>query len=288
MSPALKRVVMKLSSVPLLCHLLWAWINLAKDLKDLWAHRELLFSLTKREIFVRYKQSFFGFGWSLLQPILQTIVYTIAFSVVMKTPSAEGIPFPNFVFANLTLWTYFSSSTINAMNSLRANSSLITKVGFPREIIPFSIILSGLFDFVVTFIVLLLMNAVVGFYPNYKFIYIVPILLVEILFILNLGLVLSVLTLVRRDLTYVVTLAMTLYMFISPVFFPLAALPDEIRNLYFINPMGAIIDAFKNVIFYNLEPRWASLLLSTGVLILLFIPSYKLFKRAEKSFADLL
>jgi lipopolysaccharide transport system permease protein len=261
---------------------------MGRDLRELWAHRELLITLTKREIVSRYKQTLFGLGWSMLQPILQTLVYTIAFSLVLKTPSAEGIPYAIFVFANLTLWTYFSSSTINAMNSLRANSALITKVAFPREIIPLSVILSGLFDFVITFIVLVILNLFFGFYPNLRFIYIPTILFVEILFILNLSLILSVLTVVRRDLTYVVTFFITLYMFLTPVFFPLSALPQTIQEYYYISPMGAIIDAFKNVVFYNYEPRWYSLLISSTVLVLMFIPCYKFFKRAEKLFADVL
>lgn len=263
-------------------------VNLGRDLINLWLHRELLFTLTKREIIARYKQTFFGLGWSLIQPILQTIVYTIAFSVILKSPSAEGIPYSIFVFANLTLWTYFSTATIGAMNSLRTNVSLITKVSFPREIIPISVILAGLFDFVVTFIVLVILNMFFGFYPNIRFVYIPAILLVEVLFILNLSLVLSVLTVARRDLTYIVTFFITLYMFLTPVFFPLSALPQSVQNLYFLSPMGAIIDAFKNAIFYNYEPKWYSLLIASSALLILFVPSYKFFKRAEKYFADVL
>ena len=269
-------------------HLYWAMVNMRNDLRGLWAHRELLFSLTRREIVSRYKQTFFGLGWSLLQPILQTIVYTIAFSLVLKTSSAEGIPYTIFVFANLTLWTYFSTTTINAMNSLRSNTALITKVSFPREIIPIASILSGLFDFTVTFVVLIILNAIFGFYPNIKFLYIPAILAVEILFILDLALVLSVFTVVRRDLTYIVQFLITLYMFLTPVFFTIQALPKQLQDFYYVNPMGAIIDAFKNVVFYNYEPRWYSLLIALVSLILIFIPSYKFFKRAEKYFADVL
>ena len=275
-------------SVPLHRRPYWAMVNMGRDLRALWAHRELLFTLTKREIVSRYKQTFFGLGWSLLQPILQTIVYTVAFSLVLKTPSAEGIPYPIFVFANLTLWTYFASSTINAMNSLRANAGLISKVAFPREIIPMASVLSGLFDFLVAFVVLMILNFFYGFVPNLKFIYIPAILIVEILFILDLALMLSVFTVVRRDLTYVVSFLIMLYMFLTPVFFSIHSLPQTLQEFYYINPMGAIIDAFKNVVFYNYEPRWYSLLLATVVLAALFIPSYKFFKRAEKYFADVL
>ena len=274
--------------VPLHHRPYWAAMNMWRDLADLWMHRELLFSLTQREIVSRYKQTFFGLGWSLLQPILQTIVYTIAFSLVLKTPSAEGIPYPIFVFANLTLWTYFSTTTVNAMNSLRSNTALITKVSFPREVIPMASILSGLFDFAVSFVALLLLNLFFGFVPNIKFIYIPAILLVEVLFILDLALILSVFTVVRRDLTYIVTFLITLYMFLTPVFFTIQALPQAIQDFYYVNPMGAIIDAYKNVIFYNHEPRWYSLIIASVTLIVVFIPSYKFFKRAEKYFADVL
>lgn len=267
-------------------HLYWAFANIKRDLADLARHRELLFTLTKREIVSRYKQTFFGFGWSLFQPILQAVVYTIAFSLVLKTPSAEGIPYGIFVFANLTLWTYFAGSTINAMNSLRANVGLITKVSFPREIIPISYILSGLFDFVVAFVVLLILNFFYGFLPTVRMVYIPLILLVEILLILDLALILCVFTVAKRDLTYIVSFMITLYMFLTPVFFPIQALPQALQDFYFLNPMGAIIDAFKNVVFYNYEPRWYSLAVATGTLVLLFIPSYKFFKRAEKYFAD--
>jgi len=273
---------------PVFHHPYWAVVNLRRDFRELWLHRELLFTLTKREIVSRYKQTLFGIGWSLLQPILQTVVYTIAFSLILRSPSAEGIPYTVFVFANLTLWTYFATTTINAMNSLRSNTALITKVSFPREIIPMSVILSGLFDFTVTFVVLVLLNTFFGFYPNIKFVYIPAILIVEVLFILDLALILSVFTVVRRDLTYIVQFLITLYMFLTPVFFSIQALPPQIQHFYFLNPMGAIIDAFKNIVFYNYEPRWYSLLFALVVLVLIFIPSYKFFKRAEKYFADVL
>ncbi len=276
------------SSMPVSSHVYWGMVNMGRDLRQLWMHRELLVTLTRREIITRYKQTFFGLGWSLMQPILQTIVYTIAFSLVLKTPSAEGIPYPVFVFANLTLWTYFSTSTINAMNSLRSNMALITRVSFPREIIPMSSVLSGLFDFTVTFVVLVILNIFYGFAPNIKFFYIPVILLVEILFILDLALILSVFTVVRRDLTYIVTFLITLYMFLTPVFFSIQALPKALQEFYFVNPMGAIIDAFKNVVFYDYQPRWYSLLIATIILAGLFVPSYKFFKRAEKYFADVL
>ncbi len=269
-------------------HVYWGFVNMGSDLRNLYLHRELLFTLTRREIISRYKQTFFGLGWSLMQPILQTVVYTIAFSFVLKTPSAEGIPYPIFVFANLTLWTYFAGTTISAMTSLRANSALITKVAFPREIIPLTSILSGLFDFAVSFVVLLVLAAFYGFFPNIKFLYIPAILIVEILFIVDLALILSVLNVVRRDLTYVVSFLMTLYMFLTPVFFSIGALPKKLQEFYFLNPMGAIIDAFKNVFFYDYEPRWYSLTIAMAILILVFIPSYKFFKRAEKLFADVL
>ena len=283
-----QRIINPPAAIPLLRHPYWALVNMKRDLHELWAHRELLFTLTKREIVSRYKQTFFGLGWSLLQPILQTIVYTIAFSFVLRSPSAEGIPYPIFVFANLTLWTYFASTTVNAMNSLRSNTALITKVSFPREIIPMSSILSGLFDFAVAFVALVIFNVFFGFYPNIKFLYIPAILIVEILFILDLALVLSVFTVVRRDLTYIVQFLITLYMFLTPVFFTIAALPKKLQEFYFVNPMGAIIDAFKNIIFYNYEPRWYTLLIAFTALIVLFIPAYKFFKRAEKYFADVL
>ena len=177
---------------------------------------------------------------------------------------------------------------MNAMSSLRANSALITKVSFPREIIPLSIVFSGLFDFVVTFVVMIVLNLFFGFFPNERFIYIPAIILVEILFIVNLSLLLTVFTIARRDLSYVVTYFINLYMFLTPVFYPVNVLPQELQQFYFLNPMGAIIDAFKNVVFYNHEPRWFSLFFSTSILIVLFFFSYKIFKRAEKTFADVL
>jgi len=262
--------------------------ELRSDFVAFWTHRELLYTLTKREIVSKYQQTFFGLGWSLLQPVLQAIVYTIAFSLVLKSRGAEGVPFMNFVFANLTLWTYFASGTVNAMNSLRVNSGLISNVAFPREVIPLSSILSGMFDFLVAFVVLVILNVFSGFYPNIRFLYIPGILLVEILFILDLSLVLCVLTVVRRDLTYIVTFAITLYMFLSPVFFPLSALPQFFQDFYFVNPMGTLLDAFKNIVFYDHEPRWYALIVVIVILLVLFVPSYRFFKRAERYFADVL
>lgn len=263
-------------------------MNTIRNLKEVWDRRELLYALTKREIISRYQQSFFGIGWSLFQPIMQAVVYTIAFSLIMKVSMREGIPFMNFVFANLTLWTYFASTTVSAMNSIRANAGLITKVAFPREMIPFASILAGLFDLIVMFVVLMIMNVVVGFYPNIRFLYIPAIILVEILFIINISLLLCVFSVVRRDLTHAVNYFMALFMFVSPVFFPLSVLPAEFQKYYFLNPMGTLLDAFKNIVFHNKEPRWFAVVIVIVILLGLFIPSYKLFKRTEKYFADVL
>ena len=263
-------------------------MDLFRDLELLWHHRELLSILTKREIVARYKQTFFGFGWSVVQPALQALVYTIAFTMILKTSGAEGVPFANFVFANLTVWTYFSATSMNAMNSLRANANIISKVSFPREIIPLATILAGLFDFFVTFLVLLIANAVAGFYPNWRFAYIPALLVVEILFILDLSLVLAVLNIVRRDISFVVSYFIMLYMFVTPVFFPVTALPKFLQEYYFLNPMGTIIDAFKNIVFYNQNPRWYALLAATLILLALFALSYRFFKKAEKTMVDVL
>ncbi|MGD0338035.1 MAG: ABC transporter permease [Bacteroidota bacterium] len=256
--------------------------------RELWNRRELLFSLTKRDIKSRYQQTFFGMGWSLFQPVMQAVVYTVAFSLILKVPIREGIPYMNFVFCNLTLWTYFASTTLSAMNSIRMNSALITRVAFPREIIPFSTILSGLFDFIIMFIVLVILNAFVGFYPNIRFLYLPTIILIEILFILNISLVLSVISIVRRDITHVVNYFIMLYMFISPVFFPFSALPAEIQRYYFLNPMGTLLEGFKNIIFLDKEPRWFALMMVIIILIVLFFPCYIFFKKAERSFTDVL
>jgi lipopolysaccharide transport system permease protein len=262
-------------------------MGLTKNLRDLWLHRELLYTLTKTEVVARYKQTFFGLGWSLLQPIMQAAVYTVAFQFILRSKGAEGVPYINFVFANLTLWMFFSSGTVTAMSSLQANAGLVRKVSFPREIIPLAKILSGLFDFSIAFLVMILLNAISGFYPNLRFVYLPGILLIEILFIINLSLVLSVLAAVRRDVTYVVVFLINLYMFVSPVFFPMSALPEFFQRLYYLNPMGTLLDAFKNVVFYNHEPRWYALAVVIIILVGLFFPIYAYFKRSEHLFADI-
>jgi ABC-type polysaccharide/polyol phosphate export permease len=174
------------------------------------------------------------------------------------------------------------------MNSVRVNAALVTKVAFPREIIPLSAILSGLFDLLVMFVVLLVMNAFMGIYPNIRYLYLPAIVLIEILFVTNLSLVLSVVSVARRDITHFVNYFIMLYMYVSPVFFPFSALPADLQKYYFLNPMGTLLDASKNIIFHNSEPRWIPLLTVNVLLLLLFFPCYRFFKKAERSFADVI
>jgi lipopolysaccharide transport system permease protein len=261
--------------------------SLAGHARELWRHRELLWLVTQREIKVRYKQSMLGIVWAVLQPLSLMVVFTVFFSWFSRMQS-DGIPYPLFSYAALLPWTFFSTSLTFAIPSLIANSHIITKIYFPREIVPLASVLAAFADFVIASFVFVLL---LGFYrvsPTWNLLYVLPIVLIQIAFTVGVSLLLSAFTVLYRDVRHTLPLVIQIWMFVTPILYPASVVPQRWRGWYFsLNPMAAIIDGYRRAVVQGTAPQLNYLLLAAAVSALLLWAGYKYFKSLEKEFADI-
>lgn len=255
------------------------------DFKEIWQYKELLYFLTKRDIKVRYKQTVLGGLWAIIQPAFTMIVFTLFFGRLAKMPS-DGIPYPIFVYAGLLPWTYFANAVSNSGNSLVGSANLITKIYFPRIIVPMSAALAGLLDFFVALFVM----AILMIY--YKFMIGIGILLFPVLVAITFlcavgtGLWLSALNVQYRDIRYVIPFLIQIWMFVSPVIYPVSMAEGKYYWLFLLNPMSGVINAYRASILGHIPIDWPLLGLSTGITLLIFLSGLYYFRRMEKVFAD--
>ncbi len=258
------------------------------NLSEIWHFRELLYFLAWRDIKVKYKQTALGAAWAILQPFLTMIVFLILFGKLAKIPS-DGIPYPIFVYAGILLWNYFSSALNSAGNSLVASSNLITKVYFPRLIIPASASLSALLDFLIASIILIGLMFFYHFTPGIIGIVIIPIIIfLTFMVAMGCGLWLSALNVEYRDFQYVIPFLIQIWMFVTPVIYPVTFLPDKYRWILSFNPMSGIIEAFRASIFRHQEINWSLLIISLAVAVVIFVTGMLYFRKVERSFADII
>lgn len=248
------------------------------------SYKFLLLQLTLREIKARYKQSFVGYAWVLLNPLAQLLVYSFVFSIVFKFPTGN-IPYIVFLYAGLLPWTLLSSSIASATQSLVENSSLLKKVAFPREVIPYATVIAKMVDFgfsAVLFLLLMLLNRV----PlSWTIIYFIPIFIAQIFLTTGLSLVLSAFNLFYRDIQYLTNLLLMLWMYMTPIVYPLSLVPMKYVWLYKLNPMVGIMEGYRSAIFgYPFE--WTIIWWAFGCSLAIFAFGYFVFKRSEKHFAD--
>jgi homopolymeric O-antigen transport system permease protein len=258
-----------------------------KHLKILYAHRELLLIWTLREIRVRYKQSLLGASWAILQPLVLMLAFTVVFSVIIKMPS-DGTPYPVFSYTALLAWTFFASSITFAIPTLINNLSLVTKVYFPREILPIASVFAAFVDFLVASV--LLVGALVIYHvPVSLTVLWLPVLvLIQILLILGIVLPASALTVFYRDVRFIVPLGVQLWLYATPIIYPVSMVPEPFRLIYALNPMVGIVDSFRRVILQGVAPVPEYLAISAVMSIVLAFIGYTYFKRSEGSFADLI
>ena len=255
------------------------------DLKELWKFRELLYFLTKREIQVRYKQTVLGGLWAIIQPFFTMVVFTLFFGRLAKMPS-DGIPYPIFVYAGLLPWTYFANALSNSGNSLVGSANLISKVYFPRIIIPGSASLAGLLDFFVAMVVLFAMMIYYQFVPGFGILLFPFLVGLTFLCAVGVGLWLSALNVQYRDIRYVIPFLIQLWMFVSPVIYPVSMVPKEYHWALALNPMGGVINAYRASLLGHMPVDWFLLGISTGIILILFVSGMYYFRRMEKTFAD--
>ena len=261
------------------------WVSLG--LKDLWAYRELLYFLTWRDIKVRYKQTVLGATWAIIQPFFTMVVFSLFFGRLAKVPS-DGIPYPLFAFAALVPWTFFSNGLSQSSNSLVGSANLITKVYFPRLIIPVSSILSGFIDFAIAFAVFILMVLYYGICPTISIILLPFLLLLGFTTALGVGLWLSALNVKFRDVRYVIPFLTQFWLFATPIAYPSSLLSEPWRTIYGINPMAGVVEGFRWAILGTDTAPGSMIFVSALVSLALLISGVFYFKRVEKSFADII
>jgi lipopolysaccharide transport system permease protein len=260
------------------------WVNL--HLKDIWLYRELLFFLIWRDVKVRYKQTALGASWAILQPFLTMVVFSLFFGRLAQLDS-EGLPYPIFNYAAMLPWTYFSQSLALSSNSLVASANLVTKVYFPRLIIPMSSVVSGLVDFGIAFTVLIGMMVFYGIYPSMAVLLLPLFLLLALITALGVSLWLSALNVEYRDIRYTVPFIVQFWMFASPVVYSSKLLDEPWRTLYGLNPMVGVIEGFRWALL-GTDPPGPMIALSVLVSIILVISGLYYFRRMEKKFADVI
>jgi lipopolysaccharide transport system permease protein len=259
------------------------WI--AFDLREVWKYRELFYFLTKRDIKVRYKQTVLGGLWAIIQPVFTMIVFTLFFGRLAKVPS-DGIPYPIFVYAGLLPWTYFANALTASGNSLVGSANLITKVYFPRLIIPASASLAGLLDFFIAMLVLGVLMVYYQFLPTYALLLFPFLVALTFLCAVGVGLWLSALNVEYRDIRYAIPFLIQIWMFVSPVIYPVSIVSEEYQWLLALNPMGGVITAFRASLLGHQPIDWFLLGISTAIILFLFLSGMYYFRRMEKTFAD--
>jgi len=260
----------------------WLGINF----KEMWHYRELIYFLTWRDIKVRYKQAVLGIAWAVLQPLLTTVIFTVIFGVLLKTPS-QDIPYPLFTMTALLPWQLFATALQRSSVSLVGNANLITKIYFPRLAIPFSSVMASLVDFCVSFVVLLGVMAYYHYWPGWNILWLPLIVLLALLTALAVGLWLSALNVQYRDIQHMVPFIIQVWMYASPIVYSIDIVPDGIwRWLYGLNPMVGVIQGFRWALLGGAPPD-ITMVFSVGMVLILLISGLFYFRRMEKTFADI-
>lgn len=259
------------------------WISL--KLGELWDYKELLYFLIWRDIKVRYKQTVLGASWAIIQPFFTMVVFSIFFGRLAKIPS-DGMPYPIFSFAALVPWTFFSNGLSKASNSLVGSSNLIKKVYFPRLAIPIANVLSGVVDFVLAFIVLIVMMIFFGITPTINVLWLPFFLLLALVTSLGVSLWLSAMNVQFRDVQYIIPFITQFWLFATPIAYPSSLLSEPWRTVYAINPMVGVVEGFRWALLGSNTVPGPMIMVSSLVSVLLLISGAFYFRRLEKTFAD--
>ena len=261
--------------------------GLLRDLAKLSHYRDLLFTLSVHRVKVRYKQSVLGVAWAVLQPLSLMLIYTLIFSYIARMPS-DNVPYAVFAYAALLPWTYFSTALVNSTNGLVSHADLVTKVYFPREILPLTYVIAALFDFMVASIVFAGLLIYYDVVLTWNALYSLPIIVVLTLFATAMSLLFSATQVRFRDIGVAMPLLMQLWMFASPVVYPLSAVPAWLRPFYMLNPMAGIIENFRQVMLHGAPPDFSSLGIALIGSVVLLCLAYIYFKRVEATIADVI
>jgi lipopolysaccharide transport system permease protein len=260
---------------------------LALEWRELWEYRELLSFLIWRDIAVRYKQTAIGAGWVILQPLLTMVVFTLVFGNFAQIPS-DGLPYPIFTFTALLPWNLFAQAVGRSGTSLVGNANLISKVYFPRLIVPLAAALAPVADFAIAFVILILMMLVFGIAPGVGILALPLFLALALATALAVSLWLAALNVRYHDVAYVIPFLMQIWMYASPVAYPVSIVPPAWRLVYSLNPMAGVIEGFRWALLGKTGPDWTAMLVSGAVVLALLAGGVIYFKRMEETFADVI
>src|SRR6476661_3397632 len=259
------------------------WTSL--EFRELWEYRELLYFLIWRDVKVRYKQTALGAAWAVIQPFFMMVVFSLFFGRLAKVPS-DGIPYPVFTFCALLPWQLFANALTESSNSLVGNQNLITKVYFPRLVVPISAVLGGLVDFVIAFVILLGMMLYYGIVPGWAIVTLPGFILLAVLTALGVGLWLSALNVQYRDVRYTINFLVQFWLFATPVAYPSSIVPEKFRAIYALNPMVGVVDGFRWSLLGKPEAG-VSMIVAVIVVLPVLIGGLYYFRRLEQQFADI-
>lgn len=259
----------------------------ALGLKELWEFRELFYFLAWRDIKVRYKQTALGASWAILQPLLSMLIFTLIFGILAKIPS-DGLPYPLFAYSALLPWQLFVYALTQSSNSLIENARLISKVYFPRLVVPLASVVAGVVDFFIAFSILILLMFYYGVVPTWGVLALPFFLILALGAAMSVGLWMSALNVKYRDVRYTVPFLAQAWMFATPIVYPSSMIPEAWRWLYGLNPMAGVVEGFRWALLGTEILHLPLILVSTGVVVIGLVGGLYYFKRMEKMFADLL
>lgn len=259
--------------------------KIVRNMELLWDYRELLWNLANREITQRYKQSILGYAWVILNPLFQLIVMSFVFDTILHVPSL-GVPFIIFLSVALLPWNLFTQSLSSSSNVLVSNSNLITKIYFPREILVYSTIIAKMVDFGYSCLVLVAFLIIFHIPITVFYLWIPLIFLIQLIFATGISLLVAAFNLFYRDIQYLLNLIILLWMYVTPIMYPIEVIPEKYRFVMSLNPMAVIINAYRQVMLGNKNPNLYSLSVAALISVVTFILGFVVFKKLEGEFAD--
>lgn len=255
-----------------------------KTIRELYAYREMIISTVKKELEAKYKGSVLGFLWTFVNPLLQLVVYTIIFSVIMRAGIEK---FYLYLFVGLIPWMFFSTSVAGGSVSIVSQDNLIKKIYFPRQVLPISYILAAFVNMLLTFIVIFAVLLIDGWGINFAVLWYLPvIMLVELLLALGLGMLVSALTVYFRDLEHILGIFMMAWMYMTPIMYTIDMVPEELRKFINLNPMTPVIQAYKDILYYKQAPQLETLLQATVLGVICLIIGNVVFNKLEPDFVE--
>lgn len=256
-------------------------------LRNLYKSKEILYQLTVRQIKARYKQTVVGVLWAVLRPLFLMIIFTIIFSKMVRIPS-DGIPYPIFSYCALLPWQFLSTAFGSATTSLVGNTNLVQQIYFPREIFPVSAVIASFFDFVIASSIFIILLVFYKVHITFLALYAIPLLFIQILLVTGVSFLGSALNVFYRDVGHALVFIIQIWMYATPIIYPLSIVPEKLIPFYLLNPMAGIIDGYRKVIIQGLPPDWHYIGISAAVTLAIFFLSYKYFKKVEMKFADII